>query len=226
MRLQDAGGQVDSLNTALQVAEVRSLLIIVDAPLCSRILTRVTRHSSLLIAAPHGTDGVQGRGHEARGAPHRRISRDGGRGVTTARRRGQAPRSRGPRPGTATLPHTIPCPVPRTTRAEGAHRDPWSLSHADTAAQALAERRERMAAELAMQATNERIKAARAGRAEAEQGMNNAREMERDLRQQLANLEVEFSEQSGQVAALLERLRRQEDLTTAGECTGERAQGV
>lgn len=107
-----------------------------------------------------------------------------------------------------------------------AHRDPWSLSHADTAAQALAERRERMAAELAMQATNERIKAARAGRAEAEQGMNNAREMERDLRQQLANLEVEFSEQSGQVAALLERLRRQEDLTTAGECTGERAQGV
>ena len=73
-----------------------------------------------------------------------------------------------------------------------------------------------MAAELAMQATNERIKAARTARAEAEQGMNNAREMERDLRQQLANLEVEFSEQSGQVAALLERLRRQEDLTTAG----------
>ena len=46
--------------------------------------------------------------------------------------------------------------------------------------------------------------------------MKNAREMERDLRQQLANMEVEFSEQSGQLAAMMERIRRQEELTAAG----------
>ena len=60
------------------------------------------------------------------------------------------------------------------------------------------------------------VQAARSARAEAEQGMKNAREMERDLRQQLANMEVEFSEQSGQLAAMMERIRRQEELTAAG----------
>lgn len=45
--------------------------------------------------------------------------------------------------------------------------------------------------------------------------MRNARDAETELRQQLANLELEYSEQSGQVAALMERVRRQEEVASA-----------
>lgn len=57
--------------------------------------------------------------------------------------------------------------------------------------------------------------AARVARQQAEHGMRNARDAETELRQQLANLELEYSEQSGQVAALMERVRRQEEVASA-----------